>query len=128
MSKNYLNLVEYNEVVGAALGKLGFDQDAIVSMLIARWPMNGLEVIQECQGRGLLITPAEVEIFIWDYVGPKLPDGSPIDLERVQFEPGTVEKLLTWCELSNRGKPVFSTPIKELYRQKVEPTFAPELN
>lgn len=127
--RNYLTKAEYDQGLAMGLEESGIPADLIPSLVDGRWPLFGPHALMECSARGLTLSPADLEEFIWETKGSKLPDGSTVDVARIAFDPEPIEQFLEWATAKGRGTPTYDVPATEILRYAIEKrTLAPEMN
>jgi hypothetical protein len=130
MQKPFLTESQYQEILRKALSKQGLESNFIDLLIASRFPMLLPYALAECSARGIDLTEADCDEFLWALSDgpPKTPGGDLIEAKLCQWVPETVQALLTWASIQDRGTPSrTSAEIAEINRQ-AEQNLLPESN
>ncbi len=106
MPKPYLNEDQYQKVLQRALNSHGVGLPIAVLLIESRLPTYGSMLLAECSSRGIDLTMADVEEYLWDVNNSdRWADGEKIDVEKTLFGALSIEAMLKWASLKNRGRP-----------------------
>ena len=104
----FLNELQYRIVLKSALAKQGISEQTADMLIASRFPMFLISCLEECSARGIILSEADADEFLWylcEGPPPKRDDGSAIDSGTNLWVAETVEALLIWASENNRGKP-----------------------
>ncbi len=102
----FLTEIQYRKVLYSAFNKQGIAPDIAGMLVEARFPMDLANVILECSARGIDLTEADVDEFIWSvFEGPppRLPNGSAMEAKFLAFDAELIDALLSCASAANRG-------------------------
>lgn len=106
-----LTTAEIDTLMLAGLVRLGFAPVRAARLVAARWPMAADDVLAECRGRGLALSPGDLVDFLRERYGTaEHPDGEALTADSVGWFGFLVDLLLCWAAERGRGTP---TPIGE---------------
>ena len=104
----FLDESQYQAVLKSALAKQGLSERTADLMISSRHPMFLISALEECSARGIILSEADADEFLWHCAGgppPKRDDGTAIDSGTSLWVAETAEALLIWASENNRGKP-----------------------
>ncbi len=120
----FLNELQYQHVLRSALGKQGISDQVADVLIMSRWPMFLPSALAECDSRGITLSAADVDEFVWEVFDgppPNGPDGQIIEAEKLLFTPEIVGQLLEWSSSNGRGRAsATSEAIANLLERKAE--------
>jgi hypothetical protein len=122
MRTPYLSDNHYHDVLLAALHVQGVPLPLAETLIAARLPTHGSLLIAECSNRGIDMTLADVEEYLWQINGGNTWfDGEIVDVERTLFHVATIDSLLEWASVHRRGKPsATSQTVREILEARGE--------
>jgi hypothetical protein len=106
----FLTDAEYCRVIRAALKAHGIEPDQADELIAARWPLvDPGQILSEASGRGILLSPADLDDFAFVATGGRAEAGAEITVTG----PDGIDHLLAWAVTNGRGEPTAAGQVRE---------------